>query len=189
MIWSRRRGVVNRLGFDPDQGRPEQIEAAVPAGKARRARQRALLAQVPEFPDRYNPEEARPPARRPSSVEPDSTPAKQSRLRITSISDDDMPPEYRPSRSAADQISGISGLDPDLELELEGLTSTHPPADFNTQFVRNMLFGEEDPRGLPREHGPAHAPLDQEIGSSSSAAVRVTESTSSTPLSELESNT
>ena len=43
-----------RLGFDPAQQDSEGEEEAVAAGRAMRERQRALLTQVPELPDRYD---------------------------------------------------------------------------------------------------------------------------------------
>ena len=53
--WQRRKGVEKRLGFDPAQQDSEGEEEAVAAGQAMRERQRTLLTQVPELPDRYDP--------------------------------------------------------------------------------------------------------------------------------------
>ena len=87
--WQRRKGVEKRLGFDPAQQDSEGEEEAVAAGRAMRERQRALLTQVPELPDRYDPTSVRPPSRR---SDPDAPPKKRRRVRLATTSDaEDLP--------------------------------------------------------------------------------------------------
>ncbi len=112
--WQRRKGVEKRLGFDPAQEDSEGEEEAVAAGRAIRERQRGLLTQVPELPDRYDPSSdsdapptkrnrihlpstssARPPSSRPSSPHPDASPAKPHRVSLPSNSEEDIPSESR----------------------------------------------------------------------------------------------
>ena len=79
-----------RLGFDPAQQDSEGEEEAVATGRAMRERQRALLTQVPELPDRYDPTSVRPPSRHSDTL--DALPAKHRRVRLASSSDaEDMP--------------------------------------------------------------------------------------------------
>ena len=87
--WQRRKGVEKRLGFDPAQQDSEGEEDAVAAGRAMRERQRALLTQVPELPDRYDPTSVRPPSPRSDADAPHS---KRRRVRLASTSDaEDLP--------------------------------------------------------------------------------------------------
>jgi len=90
--WQRRKGVEKRLGFDPAQQDSEGEEEAVAAGRAMRERQRALLIQLPELPERKETTSARPPSRRSS---PHPSPAKFRRVRLPSNSEEDLPSELR----------------------------------------------------------------------------------------------
>ncbi len=143
LIWHRRKGVEKRLGFDPAQDEPEGEEEAVAAGIEMRARQRALLAEVPDLPDRYDPTAVRPPSRRSATPEPDAPPAKLQRVRLPSISDDeDQPPEHRRHPDLTPFRLGS-----DSEMEMEELRPTPSPAPTSgTQIVLNMLFGEDAPQ-------------------------------------------
>ncbi len=71
--WQKRKGVEKRLGFDPSQQDSEGEEEAVAAGQAMQERQRALLTQIPELPDRYDP-----------NSDSDAPPAKRKRVRLPS---------------------------------------------------------------------------------------------------------
>ena len=138
------------MGFDPAQEEPEGEEEALAAGIEMRARQRAVLAQVPDLPDRYDPTAGRPTSRRSATPEPDAARAKLQRVRLPSISDDeDLAPEHRrqpdstPFRLESDS-------------EMEEFRSTPPPAPTSgTQIVINMLFGEDAPQ--VEKSGPSHA--------------------------------
>ena len=151
-----------RLGFDPAQKDSEGAEEAVAAGRAMRERQRGLLTQVPELPDRYDPSSdseapptkrnrirlpstssARPPSRRSSSPHPDASPAKLRRVRLPSNSEEDLPSELRrhPLR-----------IDSDSESE-------RPPLEPHTisQRAFNMVLDEETRAPIPIEpSGPSH---------------------------------
>ena len=84
-----------RLRFDPAQVEPEGEEEALAAGKAMRDRQRALLAQVPDITDRYNPTSVRPPSCPSATPNPDAPPAKLQIVRLPSNSDEeDLPREH-----------------------------------------------------------------------------------------------
>ena len=125
--WQRRKGVEKRLGFDPAQQDSEGEEEAVAAGRAMRERQRALLTQVPELPDRYDPTSLRPPSPR---SDPDATPNKRRRVRLASTSDgEDLPSEIRTEPDATP-----FGLNSDSEAE-----STPHTYDPITQVVVDML--------------------------------------------------
>ena len=60
LLWSRRPGAVNRIGFDPANEREESDEAALGAGRDMRSHLRALINQVDAVPDRPIPQEDRP---------------------------------------------------------------------------------------------------------------------------------
>ena len=94
--WQRRKGVEKRLGFDPVQDDSEGEEEAIDAGRAMRVRQRALLTQVPDLPDRYDPTSVRPPSRRSATPDPDAPPTKRNRIRLPSTSSA-RAPSHRPS--------------------------------------------------------------------------------------------
>ena len=143
LIWQRRKGVEKRLGFDPAQVEPEGEEEALAAGREMRVRQRAVLSQVPDLPDRYDPTSVRPPSRRSATPEPDAPPAKLQRVRLPSISDDeDQPPEH----SCHPDLTPLR-LGSDSEMEMEELRPTPSPAPTSgTQIVLNMLFGEDAPQ-------------------------------------------
>ena len=72
------------VGIRPAQHDSEGEEEAVAAGRAMRERQRALLTQVPELPDRYDSTSVSPPSR---SSDPDAPPSKRRRERLASSSD------------------------------------------------------------------------------------------------------
>ena len=131
-----------RLGFDPAQVEPEGEEEALAGGKAMPHRQRALLSQVPDLPDRYYPTSVRPPSRRSATPELGAPPAKLQRVRLPSISDDeDLPSELRRHPDLTPFRLGS-----DSEMEMEELRPTPPPAPTSgTQIVLNMLFGEDAP--------------------------------------------
>ena len=78
--WQKRKGVEKRLGFDPAQQVSEGEEEAVAAGRAMRERHRALLTQVPELSDRYDPTSVRPSSR--LSATPDSVAPRVKRRRV-----------------------------------------------------------------------------------------------------------
>ena len=60
LLWSRRRGAINHIGFDPSEIREESENNAIAAGRDMRSRLRALMSIVPEEPDRLIPQEDRP---------------------------------------------------------------------------------------------------------------------------------
>ena len=60
LLWSRRKGAEKRAGVDLTQSPEEEDDAAVQAGQQMRARVQQMVAQIPDFPDRYNPEDQHP---------------------------------------------------------------------------------------------------------------------------------
>ena len=137
------------MGFDPAQVEPEGEEEALAAGREMRVRQRALLAQVPDLPDRYDPTTVRPPSRRSASPEQDAPPAKLQRVRLPSLSDDeDLTQE---SSRHVDLTPFRLGSDSEME-ELRPTPSPAPSS--GTQIVLNMLFGEDAPQ--VEKSGPSH---------------------------------
>ncbi len=60
LLWSRRRGAINHIGFDPSEIREESENHAIAAGRDMRSRLRALMSVVPDEPDRLIPQEDRP---------------------------------------------------------------------------------------------------------------------------------
>ena len=148
LIWQRRKGVEKRLGFDPAQVEPEGEEEALAAGRAMRDRQRALLSQVPDLPDRYDPTSARPPSRRSATPDPDAPPAKLQRVRLPSISDDeDLPPAHR-------RHPDSTPFRIESDTEFEELRPSPLPPDSGTQIALNLLFGEHAPQ--VEKSGPSH---------------------------------
>ena len=136
--WQIRKGVAKRLGFDPAQQDSEGEEDAVAAGRAMRERQRALLPQIPELPDRYDPTEARPPSRTGAP----SSKGRRVRLESTSDAEDTPPaqPDNTPFRIESDS-------------EAEFTQHTYDPV---TQVVVDMLE-LEGPRVNPVvRSGPSH---------------------------------
>ena len=85
-----------RLGFDPAQHDSEGEEEAVAAGRAMRERQRALLTQGPELPDRYDPTSERPPSRLSTTPDSDAPPSKRRRVRLASTLDAEETPPTQP---------------------------------------------------------------------------------------------
>ena len=90
-LWRVRNGAYHRLGFDPTQRPEETDEQAQQAGAQMREHVRQMLAPLPDLPDRYNPEEVRPPSRRrhAASFSAEPTGAKYSRIQRSSISEDE----------------------------------------------------------------------------------------------------
>jgi len=56
LLWSRRRGAEKRAGIDLSDIREETEDEAMAAGRQMRTRLGALLNQIPDLPDRYNPD-------------------------------------------------------------------------------------------------------------------------------------
>ena len=65
LLWSRRRGAEKRAGLDLSQVNEETEEEALAAGRQMRAGIRAVVNQIPDHPDRYNPND-QPPLRHPN---------------------------------------------------------------------------------------------------------------------------
>ena len=113
-----------------------------------RDRQRALLTQVPDLPDRYDPTSARPPSRRSATPDPDAPPNKLQRVRLPSNSDDeDLVLEHR-------RHPHTTPLRIDSDAELEELRPSPLPPDSGTQIALNLLFGEHAPQ--VEKSGPSH---------------------------------
>ena len=55
LLWSRRRGAEKRAGIDLSDILEETEDEAMAAGRQMRTRLGALLNQIPDLPDRYNP--------------------------------------------------------------------------------------------------------------------------------------
>ena len=109
------------------------------AGRAMGERQRALLTQVPELPDRYDPTSVRAPSR---SSDPDAPPSKRRRVHLASSSDEEDTPPAQPDltpfrlNSDSEPESKPHTFDPITQvvvdmLELEGPSTpvrpVHPP--------------------------------------------------------------
>ena len=60
LLWSRRRGAQKRAGIDLSRIDEETEEEAFAAGRQMRAGVRAIVNQIPELQDRYNPNEKTP---------------------------------------------------------------------------------------------------------------------------------
>ena len=92
LLWSRRRGAQKRAGIDLSRIDEETEEEALAAGREIRAGLRAIVNQIPELPDRYNPND-QPPLRRlhesqqNEEGEPIST--KYRRIEMSAVTDDD----------------------------------------------------------------------------------------------------
>ena len=126
--------MAKRLGFNPAEQDSEGDEEAVAAGLEMRERQRALLTQVPELPDRYDPTSVRAP-----SPHSDAPPAKLRRVHLASTSD----AEDLPSESRTEPDTTPFRLNSDSEAE-----STRHTYDPVTQFVVDILE-LEGPRVTP----------------------------------------
>ena len=87
LVWSRRRGALKRLGYNPDDNGEETEEEALEAGKAMRERMRKRVTGLKELPDILIPQELRPLQRREPETAASTISKKRSRLRIDS--DDD----------------------------------------------------------------------------------------------------
>ena len=57
LLWSRRRGAEKRAGIDLARLNEETEEEALEAGHQMRAGVHAMVNQIPDLPDRYNPNE------------------------------------------------------------------------------------------------------------------------------------
>ena len=102
-LWRVRNGAYNRLGFNPTQRPEETEEDAQQAGMHMREHVRQLVAPLPDLPDRYNPEQARPPSRRrhAASLSAEPTRAKYSRIQSSSISEDELEAFQEPERDTS----------------------------------------------------------------------------------------
>ncbi len=60
LLWSRRRGAEKRAGIDLSDIREETEDEAMAAGRQMRTRLGALLNQIPDLPERYNPNDQAP---------------------------------------------------------------------------------------------------------------------------------
>ena len=88
---AKEEGCGEEVGIRPRQQDSDGEEEAVAAGRAMPERQRALLTQVPELPDRYDPTSVRPPSRC-----SDAPHVKRRRVRLASTSEaEDLPSEPR----------------------------------------------------------------------------------------------
>ncbi len=85
LLWSRRKGAEKRAGVDLSQPPEEDDDEALEAGHQMRADMNQMLEQIPDFPDRYNPEEAAGPSRRRQStqVEENTTRPKSRRVQFS----------------------------------------------------------------------------------------------------------
>ena len=93
LLWSRRKGAEKREGFILTQREEETEEEAVEAGRQMRANLTQTLRQIPDLPDRYNPEEASGPSRRPHSPQREENTTRQKYRRVQfsrAVSDDEL---------------------------------------------------------------------------------------------------
>ena len=82
LIWSRRPGAEKRAGVDLSQRPEEDEDEAVEAGQQMRVDMNQMLAQIPDFPDRYNPEEAAGPSQRRQSLQREENTTRPKRRRV-----------------------------------------------------------------------------------------------------------
>ena len=87
LLWSKRRGAMKRAGIDLPISREENEDLAVAAGQASRNRIRQMVDQVPDFPDRYNPLDARPPKHHTKTLQFNDSETHPKRQRVTSLCD------------------------------------------------------------------------------------------------------
>ncbi len=87
LLWSRRKGAEKRAGLILPQIPEETEEEAVDAGRQMRTNITETLRQIPDHPDRYNPEEAGHPSRRHHSPQRDDRTTRP-KLRRVQFSDD-----------------------------------------------------------------------------------------------------
>ena len=115
LLWSRRKGAMKRAGIDLPIRREENENLAIAAGQASRNRIRQMVDQIPYFPYRYNPLEARPTKhhRHASHSNKSETHPKRQRVQIPSSSDDE-----------SSQFSSPQNL--------------HPQSDPNLHFQRGL---------------------------------------------------
>ena len=90
-LWRVRNGAYNGLGFNPTQRAEETEEEALEAGRQMRANITQTLRQLPDLPDRYNPEEASGPShrRRTPEIEESTSKPKYRRIQFPSEAGDD----------------------------------------------------------------------------------------------------
>ncbi len=91
LLWSRRKGAEKRAGIILNEIPEENEEEAVEAGRQMRANMMQTLRQLPDLPDRYNPEEASGPSERrhPPEREESTTKPKYRRIQFPSEAADD----------------------------------------------------------------------------------------------------
>ena len=85
LLWSKRRAAMKRAGIDLPIRREENEDLAVSAGQASRNRIRQMVDQVPDFPDRYNPLDARPPKHHTKNLQFNDSETRPKRQRVTSL--------------------------------------------------------------------------------------------------------
>ncbi len=106
LVWSRRKGAVNRLGFDPALPNPESDEDALQAGRDMRVRLTQMLNRVDDIPDQLIPQEERPLLRRAQTDNIREQPAPLRRVRLPS--DDEVQSEPEPLPTAADAQTQVA---------------------------------------------------------------------------------
>ncbi len=89
LLWSRRKGAEKRAGVDLSQRPEEDDDEALEAGHQMRADMNQMLAQIPDFPDRYNPEEAAGPSRRRQSTQREENTTRPKYRRVQFSNDDE----------------------------------------------------------------------------------------------------
>ena len=97
LLWSRRKGAEKRAGFILTQRPEETEEEAVDAGRQMRVNLTQTLRQIPDLPDRYNPEDAHGPSRRPHSPQREENTTRQKYRRVqfsSEAADDEVSLEY-----------------------------------------------------------------------------------------------
>ena len=115
LLWSRRPGAVNRIGFDPANEGEESDVAALGAGRDMRSHLRAFINQVPDEPDRPIPQEDRPILHR-REVNEESPARPRNRVRMMTDSGDEEDTERHESATVAkhpeSSTSSTSGSGP-----------------------------------------------------------------------------
>ncbi len=89
LFWTRRKGATNRAGIDLTVRREKNYDIAIAAGHTARNNIRQMVDQVPDFPDRYNPLEARPSKSTKQKSHPNHCHSQPKRQRCEILSDSD----------------------------------------------------------------------------------------------------
>ena len=148
LLWSRRKGAEKRADLILTPIEEETEEDAVEAGRQMRANIIDTLRQLPDLPDRYNPEDARPPRRRHSpSRDENTTRTKFRRVQLAS--------ENGEEEAEMDQAEAMD-LNPDREL-LETRALVQGTRDTIANIDQIFVDVQESEIDYAREHSFASA--------------------------------